>query len=107
MSPIAPATGFAASVDAASVAARRTVSEAKDPLLQAAQSFEAAFLAEMLSHAGAAKGQDFGGGGYAEETFRSLLAREWADEIAAQGGIGLARHIYEALVADAKPDGDV
>ena len=84
----------------------------EDPLWRVAQSFEAAFLAEMLAHTGAAKGQDFGGGGYAEETFRSLLSREWAAGIAEQGGIGLARHIYEsmatsAIAANAGVGGDV
>ena len=70
---------------------------------RAARSFEAVFIAEMMSHAGAA---DAGGalgsgdGGFAEQTFRSLLSREWAEDLADRGGVGLAEQIYRSIVGD-------
>ena len=72
-------------------------SMANDPLWRAAKSFEAVFMAEMMNHAGADAGRESMGGGYAEKTFQSLLARAWAEAAAEKGGIGLAKHIYEAM----------
>ncbi|MEL6792493.1 MAG: rod-binding protein [Pseudomonadota bacterium] len=74
-------------------------------LWRAAQSFEAVFIAEMMAHAGVADGGAFGdslggrsgAGGFAEETFRSLLSQEWAEDVAARGGIGLADQIYRSI----------
>lgn len=68
-------------------------------LRDAAQSFEATFLAEMFSHAGLGEARKSNGGGVGEDAFSSLLSREWADRLAENGGIGIAEHIYEALVA--------
>ena len=77
--------------------------EARDPALwRAARSFEAVFIAEMMSHAGVAKGCGRESGGFAEQTFRSLLSREWAEDLADRGGVGLADQIYRS-VANAKP----
>ncbi len=69
------------------------------PLRQAALDLEAAFLAEMLKHArfGAARGAF--GGGAGENHFASLMRVEHARAMAANGGVGLAETLFEALLA--------
>ena len=46
---------------------------------------------------------DIVSGGAGEDAFASLLTREWAGRLSAEGGIGLADHIYRALAAQASP----
>ena len=70
-----------------------------EALWRAARSFEAVFTAEMLSHAGTSTARSAYGGGFAEETFRSLLSREWASSVVEAGGFGLAEKIYQSLKA--------
>jgi Rod binding domain-containing protein len=61
-------------------------------LRSAAQAFEAAFLSQMLSAAGAGKPtQSIGGIGEAQ--FASFLVDAQAERIAQRGGIGLAETI--------------
>ncbi|GMG83635.1 hypothetical protein LNKW23_28480 [Paralimibaculum aggregatum] len=75
-----------------------------DPALrQAARRFEAVFLAEMLKHAGLAKPPEQFGGGAGETQFAPFLVREYAEALAARGGIGLADRIGAALAASARP----
>ena len=66
-------------------------------LCRTAMEFEAAFLAEMLSHSGLGRARTEQGGGAGEEAFSSLLAREQARHFAQAGGIGLAERIFESL----------
>lgn len=67
-------------------------------LRQAATEFEAVFLAEMLRHAGLGAVRDGpGGGGAGEQGFSGMLVREYAGEIARQGGTGLADQVYRAM----------
>lgn len=80
--------------DAPDDAARREAA-----LRKSAQDFEAAFLAEMLGRAGLSASRETFGGGEGEEAFASFLSRERAEKMAEAGGIGLAEHIYRALVA--------
>ncbi|RMH48590.1 MAG: hypothetical protein D6686_10300 [Alphaproteobacteria bacterium] len=69
-------------------------------LRQAAEAFEAAFLAEMLKAAGFGRPiAGLGGGGAGEEAFSSLLVREQASRMVKAGGIGLAETVFRALVA--------
>lgn len=68
-------------------------------LRRAAQDFEAAFLAEMLKSAGYGAPRENFGGGAGEDVFSSLLVREQAQALAETGGIGLAEHVYRALLA--------
>lgn len=63
-----------------------------------AEDLEASFLAEMLKHAGFGEARDSFGGGIGEEQMSSLLRNEHARAIAGRGGIGLAEHIFTALV---------
>lgn len=69
----------------------------RDTLRQRAQDMEAAFLSEMLRHAGAGAARDGFGGGIGEDQFASFLREEQARAIAAAGGIGLAESIFRAL----------
>lgn len=70
-----------------------------------AKEFEAVFLAEMLSHTSLAETSDSFGGGAGEDAFKSLLTRQWADQLTERGGIGLSETIYQALLA--REGGDV
>ena len=77
-------------------------------LREVAQKFEATFLAEMLKHAGFEDpGVGFGGefgGGYGEDAFKSMLVREYADDLSRQGRLGLAEHIYADLKQRVAPN---
>lgn len=62
-----------------------------------AEELEAAFLAEMLSHAGFGAARDSFGGGIGEEQFASFLRSEQAGAMVKRGGIGLAEHFFRSL----------
>jgi Rod binding domain-containing protein len=65
-----------------------------------ARDLEAAFISEMLKHAGFAEGRSgIGSGGAGEAQFASLLRAEHARLFAERGGIGLAESIFRALAA--------
>jgi Rod binding domain-containing protein len=66
-----------------------------------ARDLEAAFLAEMLKHAGMGAARESLGGGAGEDQFASLLRVEHARLLAERGGIGLAEGIFRALAAQA------
>jgi len=72
---------------------------APDAAQTAAREFEAVFLTQAVEEM--MRGVDVGqfGGGQAEETWRSFLARAVADEIAAQGRTGLAQSVQSAIAA--------
>ncbi|MDZ4093359.1 MAG: rod-binding protein [Paracoccaceae bacterium] len=76
-----------------------------DLLRDKSQQLEAAFLAEMLGHAGFGAARESFGGGIGEEQFASFLRQEQATALVKQGGIGLAESLFRALTeADhAKP----
>jgi len=63
-----------------------------------AQNLEAAFLSEMLKHAGVGAPRGGFGGGVGEDQFASMLRDEQARALAARGGIGLAESLFNALV---------
>lgn len=62
-----------------------------------AEEFEAAFLAEMLKHTGVNSLPSEFSGGPGEDAFSSLLTQEYADRLAARGGVGLAEQVFEIL----------
>lgn len=64
---------------------------------EAALALEAAFLEEMLKHAGFGKARESFGGGIGEDQFGSLLRGLQAREIAEAGGVGLAESLFRAL----------
>ncbi len=63
-----------------------------------ARAFEAAFIAEMLKHAGMNRTPEATGGGPGEEAFASFLTQEHARLIAERGGFGLAEQIFNAIL---------
>lgn len=66
-------------------------------LRRISQQLEAAFLSEMLKHAGLGETPDAFGGGEGESQFSSLLRDVQAAQIAECGGIGLAESIFNSL----------
>ena len=62
-----------------------------------AESFEATFLAEMLSYTGLNAMPEGFGGGAGEDAFSSLLTERHARLLAERGGIGLAERIFDIL----------
>lgn len=65
-----------------------------------AQELEAAFLSEMLGHAGleqGAGGETGFSGGIGEQQFSSFLRAEQARLMVQKGGIGLAEQIFHSL----------
>ncbi len=81
------------------------MTERQKTLQSSAREFETVFLAEMLSHTSLADTSKSFGGGAGEDAFKSLLTREWAAQMTAKGGIGLAATIYQTLLA--REGGDV
>ncbi len=71
-------------------------------LREAAAELEAVFLAEMLKSSGFGKTSEAFGGGVGEEQFSSFLADQQARAFSQAGGVGLAEHIFNAMVARAK-----
>lgn len=69
----------------------------EEALRRTATAFEAAFLAEMLGHAGLGQTPAGFGGGPGEEAFASLLVREQARLMAEAGGVGVAEAVFAAL----------
>lgn len=71
-------------------------------LMQKAQALEAAFLAEMLGHAGLGSVPEGAfAGGIGEEQFASFLRQEQATQIVQRGGVGLAEHLFRAMTRGA------
>lgn len=66
---------------------------------KSAQEFESVFLTQMVSqmYSGLDAQGPFGGG-FAEETYRSLLYQEIGRQMAAGGGVGIADAVYEEIV---------
>jgi len=65
-------------------------------LWRKAQELEAAFLTEMLAHAGL-DGSEQAAGGIGEEQFRSFMREAQAEAMVKAGGIGLAETLFRAL----------
>ena len=66
-------------------------------LREKVQELEAAFLSEMLGHAGLGTPMSEFGGGHGEEQFSSFLRKAHADALVGRGGIGLAEHLFNAM----------
>lgn len=62
-----------------------------------ARDLEAAFVAEMLGHAGLGAARESFGGGIGEEQFVSVLRQHQASAMVRAGGIGLAESLFHAL----------
>lgn len=72
----------------------------------AAQDFEAVFLNSMLQQMSTSTGGEgpFGGDG-ASGVWRSFLTDEYSKTFAKAGGIGIADHVYSALIAKQSEQG--
>jgi flagellar protein FlgJ len=72
---------------------------APDAAQNAAREFEALFLTQAVEEM--MRSVDVGnfGGGHAEETWRSFLARAVADEIAGQGRTGIAQSVQSVIAS--------
>lgn len=69
-------------------------------LRKVAREFEAMFINQMLQHMSAGiKSDGAFGGGPGEEMFRSLLNQEYANGIAARGGLGISGQVYRQMLA--------
>jgi flagellar protein FlgJ len=67
---------------------------------ETAKEFEAMFLNTMLQPMfSEIKSDGPFGGGPATDVWRSLLTDEYAKSFASAGGIGIADHVYRALIA--------
>ena len=66
---------------------------------KAAQDFEAVFLGQMVDqmYTGLDAKGPFGGG-FAEQTYRSLFTQEIGRQMSAGGGVGLAEAVYAEMV---------
>jgi len=64
---------------------------------RAAREFESVFLATVVEGMLKTGGTQTFGGGHAEEMWRSFLARAYADQLAASGGIGLSETVATSL----------
>ena len=81
----------------------QSASPAKAADLQAlARDLETTFIAEMLKHSGLGDAQSSFGGGIGEEQFASFRLQQTAEQIANNGGIGLAESIFQSLVERTK-----
>jgi peptidoglycan hydrolase FlgJ len=81
-----------------------TLTEKQTAQHQKAEELEAAFLAEMLSHAGFGAARDSFGGGIGEEQFASFLRAEQAGAMVKHGGIGLAEQFFRSMTAQDQHD---
>ena len=90
--PGPPPLALSAATPAHAFGAKRDVAAAKQ--------FEAMMLSQMLEamFAGVPTDGSFGGG-FAEESFRSLLLEAVGSQIAAGDGLGIARHVQSQIAA--------
>jgi peptidoglycan hydrolase FlgJ len=73
----------------------------RDPKIwQAAEDFEAVLLGQLTRHMFEAKGvgDDSFKGGFAEDTWQSMLSEQMGKEIAKRGGVGLADSVYREML---------
>lgn len=80
----------------AAAAPRKDRSHNEDALRQTAREFEAAFISEMLKHAGLAKAMTGAAGGPGDG-FSALLLEQYSLRIVEKGGFGLADKLYARL----------
>ena len=96
--------GSMAAMQVTGAVTARPGAAAPDAAQSAAQEFEAMFLTQMVDEM--LKQSDMGdfGGGPGAEQWRYFLAEAFGQEIASQGGAGIAQSIEQALRAYAGTD---
>ncbi|MGI3170973.1 rod-binding protein [Pseudooceanicola sp. C21-150M6] len=70
-----------------------------DASVQAAREFEALFLTQVMDEMLKTVNLGDMSGGFAEETWRSFLARAYADELAARGTTGISQSVERSIGA--------
>jgi Rod binding domain-containing protein len=99
-SPAALASAAPPLPDAAGAAAAAPRADLNSKARSAAVDFEAQFLNSMFSQMLAGiQGDGPFGGGQAVGVWRSFLSEQYAKSFAKAGGIGIADHVYHALLA--------
>lgn len=96
-----PALGLSPSdLIANAQAAAKIDTPTKAKAMSAARNFEAVFLNSMFQSMETDIGGDgpFGGGG-AGGVWRSMLTDQYARNFAKAGGVGIAAHVYQSLLA--------
>ncbi len=82
----------------AAISDEKTVPAAKEAeLRKAAQDFEAAYIAQMLTFSGLDKAL-MAGGGEEVSAFTSFYIESFAEQIAEKGGFGLAQDFYDRMI---------
>lgn len=72
----------------------------KAAIRDAAQKFEGMFLSQMFQYMFEGVDADpMFGGGSAEKMYRSLMIDEYGKQVANKGGLGIANHVYDTLLA--------
>jgi Rod binding domain-containing protein len=94
-----PITGKPAAAAGGAAQPAKAAIDRNSPTYKAAQDFESVFLGQMVEqmYAGLDAKGPFGGG-FAEQTYRSLLNQEIGRQMAAGGGVGLADAVYAEMV---------
>ncbi len=70
-----------------------------DKIKESAQDFEAFFLSQMMEHMFSGIETDgMFGGGHAEKVYRSMLITEYGNNIAKNGGVGVADHVMNTMI---------
>jgi peptidoglycan hydrolase FlgJ len=88
-----------AAIEAADSARTAAALKFKGKAKAAAQQFEAMFLNSMFQHMFTkVDGEGPFGGSGALKVWRSMLTDEYAKTFARNGGIGIASHVYDALL---------
>lgn len=98
-----------AGLPAAASIATTTLSNTKAPVLSAegtpteirkkAEEFESFFMSQMLEHMFKGVETDgYFGGGYAEDTYRSMMVQEFGKALAKAGGLGIADAVTRELM---------
>jgi Rod binding domain-containing protein len=97
-----PLTAPAASQPDVSAARRLAESGEDAALREVAQDFEAAFIAQMLTHSGLSEALTSGEGSMAS-AFGTFYVEQLAEQMTESGGIGMAEKIYSRLKQYGEP----
>ena len=79
--------------------ANRTPAATPDPAQTAARDSEAGFLTQVMEEMLKTVNMGTMDGGFAEDTWRSFLARAYADELASRGSTGIAESVERSIGA--------
>lgn len=73
--------------------------QSREAAKKASQEFESVFISQMMEmmFEGIKTDGPFGGG-HAEGLFRSLMIKEYGQQVARSGGIGLADSVYQEIL---------